>query len=386
MKFSLTAILLILSSTAFSQPDRQYTSLSARRAFYLKLSQQHADPATQEIFAKAPVEFFDQYVDGKTEQDLLDSYGTVIHELLHSYNGSTSQTGHSFFIQPGKWIHLEFGKYYNAKELNSWVRKSAQDSILRYGLYVGGESAIMGKEVDLNRGEGSEVMSVVMGVYGLVEEFDAYYHGLLAKSALEGHYRQTPGYDEDKWKSDYAGQLQQSMVPYHEFRLFIAWYLRYAQLKHKDIYQDIQSNKALRSAFTVVDQRYGKLVKSVEAQVAGLQAGGGMGDAMAGLDFDGSEDDFYKFCEAAGIERKYLYKEEVVVENGKKMIRKKALMDADDLQELRTAYDEMVNQYKAITQSVGGANLANVPAQIAYLERLLIPDLREILDAFRLTE
>ena len=172
MRYYLILVFCFLSLFAPAQTGRTYASVAQRRAFYDQLAAKYNSPAIREILASDKKNTFDQYVDGHSEEQLIKDYGTVIHELLHGYDDSEFEA-HHYFIAPGSKVKVPVGKYYNSKELNTLVRKGAQDSIFRYGLYIGGRSDLQGLQVDLNKSPDSEAMSVKMGIYGIVEEYNA---------------------------------------------------------------------------------------------------------------------------------------------------------------------------------------------------------------------
>lgn len=130
---SLLLFLLLSTTTGFSQPPKQYPSKALRKAFYQNLANRHNSPAIREIFNSDKNDNFEKYIDGFTEKELLKSYSTVIHELLHGYNQFENDTFY-YFVEPGIMIPVQAGKHYNSTELNRFLRKGQQDSIFRYAL------------------------------------------------------------------------------------------------------------------------------------------------------------------------------------------------------------------------------------------------------------
>lgn len=96
------------------------------------------------------------------------------------------------------------------------------------------------------------------GIYGMVEEFNAYYHGTKAGYELRPYY-ESFCQDTDCWQ-DYLANIYSPLYAYHEFRLFIAWYLKYAQKKHPKVYQDCMRNENLKVAFTLTNNAYKQLI------------------------------------------------------------------------------------------------------------------------------
>lgn len=357
--------LLIIALQAHAQPSRTYTTVAQRKAFYLQLAKKYNSPAIQEILSSDTKNAFDQYVDGHTEEELIDDFGTVIHELLHAYDAHEMEA-HTYFIATGAKVRVPMGKYYNSKELNAIVRKGAQDSVFRYGLYIGGRSDLHGMEVGLNKGDDSEVMSVKMGMYGIVEEYNAYYHDNQATYELYDYFLDTYGPSDAKAMSRYMEMTEKATVACHEFRLFVGWYLVHAKNKHPEIYNDMLSNKALRAAFTLIDDKYQSLVRLVAERKASL-SGKLEENAFNLLDFSGSDEDLLRFIQLSSDE------EDV-----------KALKEVHPtiLKEYRKLYDQLKQQMEDMDPGGKMRTFANIPQQVAYLKRLMTPEMRTALEAF----
>lgn len=384
---SMTRILFILlllpitASTLLAQPAKVYATVQQRKAFYQSLSTKHSSPVIQEIWRSDQENAFEQYVDGHTEEELVRAYGTVIHELLHGYNGIDFDS-HAYLVAAGTSITVPMRKYFNSKELNGWLRQGVRDSVFRYGLYMGGSSTVAGLTTDVNRSADSEVMSMKRGIYGLVEEMDAYYHDNLAQYEVIGYYLSHYGAGDQEHFGAYLEKVELQSVAYYEFRQFIAWYLVYAKRKHPDVYQDLVDNRALREVFTRVDAGYRALLHKISA-LRVQYAGAYQPDALHLLDFSGSEDDFFQFCLLSGLPAEAIYKEESVVVGGKSVLRKRSVMEAEVAQEMRAAYRELVQEVKTAMPDPKMLFYGNAAAQITYLERLFTPDLQEEIERFR---
>jgi len=365
MRYYLILVFCFLSLFAHAQTGRTYASVAQRRAFYDQLAAKYNSPAIREILASDKKNTFDQYVDGHSEEQLIKDYGTVIHELLHGYDDSEFEA-HHYFIAPGSKIKVPIGKYYNSKELNTLVSKGAQDSIFRYGLYIGGRSDLQGLQVDLNKSPDSEVMSVKMGIYGIVEEYNAYYHDNQSIYELYEYYVKTFGANNSEAMTEYIGMAEKATVAFYEFRLFVGWYLVHAQKKHPEIYQNTLSNKALRAVFTLIDEKYFALTQLIAKRKESLK-GQLEVDPFTMLDFSGSDADLYKFIELSS---------EDDLGDPKKL-------DPMILREYREVYAQFIQELETMDPDNNLRKFANIPQQIAYLKRLMTPEMRAALEVFR---
>ena len=385
---TLVLLLFCLSSViVFSQPDKEYVQKEQRKAFYEKVSKKYNSAVIREIFNSDKDFLFENYIDGHTEYKLINSYSTVIHELLHGYNNS-EMSGHHYLVDSGESIFVQYGKYYNSKELNSYVRKGQQDSIFRYGIYVGAKKDIPGHKgghQGINASEKSEVFSIAKGICGLLEEYCAYYFGNLAMYEAHGYFLDNYGDTNPKAWKDYKHEIYSDLLAYYEFNLFMAWYVIYAKEKHPDVYNDIQTNKPLRVIFTLLSDKFKKLSEEIEKQMVAVNKTIGP-DFMEVIDFSGSDDDLFRFLEIGGMKPNEIYKEEATVVNGKSIMMKKSILSKENYTTLKAEYKKAIDQIK---KQVGGDLMlyfAQPKLQIAYLKRQFTPELKAELEKLRIEE
>lgn len=98
------------------------------------------------------------------------------------------------------------------------------------------------------------------GVYGLVNEFGAYYSGLRVMSSLKPYFKK---YDKDgtSWKSYYLS-LNNDRTAYAEFKFWTLKYMLYAKKNKPEVYNAILNDKNYCSAYTAIETRFAALVKS----------------------------------------------------------------------------------------------------------------------------
>lgn len=178
---------------------------------------------------------------------LFSDYETVIHESTHHYNGS------EYLVIPGVSIPVtRSGEVYTSSEFAEIVPKEASNKIFRYDTYVG---------------KNSVVSANVSGIYGMLDEYSAYCNGV--RSCLIG--ARTAAAKKDtalalRFLSQASGTYEANL----EFRLFIAWYLHYANLKHPDQYKALMANNNLRVAFTLIDHEFKKTVLALNDEASRL--------------------------------------------------------------------------------------------------------------------
>ena len=179
---------------------------------------------------------------GDTSNDaLMKSFKFVIHESVHHYNSNNKM-----LVIPGIEIELEQHAIFRSADFAGIVPDELEQSIFRYKDYVS---------------DTSTVSANVSGIYGLLDEYSAYMNGtrfsLLAaeKSLTLGNAQDAIFHIQDASMVYYA---------YYEFRLFIAWYLEYAEKYNKSVYQNMMNHRNMRVLFTLLDNEYLETIKGFE--------------------------------------------------------------------------------------------------------------------------
>lgn len=198
---------------------------------------------------------FQKYLDARSQKGILEGFNTVVHESTHALNDMIGDKsiygfdGEGYFITKGVEIVAKKGLVYNAIKLNSFVPKDLQKKIFRYDTYVGGPKKIFW------------VSSQSSGIYGMVNEFAAYYHGTKASMELFEHYfKICDGFEDEICWLDYVGGIASTSAAYYEFKLFISWYLQFAKKKYPSVFESCMNNIPLRLAYTLIDDLFGQLV------------------------------------------------------------------------------------------------------------------------------
>lgn len=296
-QYLLLVLFVLPLSRVQAQSSKQYPTVASRKAFFTDLASKHNSKSIQLILESDSDNSFETYLRGNSEKELLESYDVVVHELLHGYNSINPGNGsYSYFLGPGQWAEVSMTEVFSSRKLNQFVRRGLQDSIFRYGLYVGGKRTTVdqkGASIAINNGT-NDLFSIEKGIFGLLDEYSAYYFGTLATWELFAYYKERYGEDaEDAW-SDYKHSLLGNATAYHEFRLFISWYLRYAKKNHPEVHEELLANHSLRKTFTKVDGMFGDLMRQIEGAIPELNRLGGI-DIATRIAATGTDDDIRAF-------------------------------------------------------------------------------------------
>lgn len=216
----------------------------AKADFFLAVSKV-VSPSSHAILSKqSNISAFIRYARDTSLTSLFDDFNTVVHEACHSVNFDVG-----YFISESISIPVVTGEVYNSHELIKVMPKEKYQSFFR-NTYIF---------------ESSNLSSQVSGIYGLLDEFSAYYHGAKADWDIF----------TDKEKiiqkfPSYKGGMNQLAVTtweaYYEFSVMMAWYLDFSKQKYTEQFKKIMTNKPLRVAYTLLNNRFSELVANIEKQ------------------------------------------------------------------------------------------------------------------------
>jgi hypothetical protein len=176
-----------------------------------------------------------------TATTLFQHLNTVIHESVHQHN-----TGERYTIIPGIEINIPTTETFHSADFKLIVPNDLKKAIFRYETYVS---------------ESSKVGANVSGIYGLLDEFSAYMNG--TRFCVQA--AQLSNNQGDYLKAGtMLKQAGQTYFAWHEFRLFIAWYLHYAFDQRRDVYNKLMDNNNLRLTFTLIDDEFKSTIKLAE--------------------------------------------------------------------------------------------------------------------------
>lgn len=117
------------------------------------------------------------------------------------------------------------------------------------------------------------------GIYGLLDEFNAYYSGSRVACDLVQHFLKTPQSlgAGAVWVKQ-LGSASGMLVPHQEFRGYIFSYLAFAEKAHPEIYKEILGNETFITGFRAVDSAFQALAaefyRNFPTLIAKLQQSG----------------------------------------------------------------------------------------------------------------
>ena len=219
------------------------------------------------------------YVDDYSSQGVLSAFGVVVHESSHGYSSKRvypalieknipidfDQRHTVYFIKKDEEYIVKHTPTFPSKKIANEIRGDLRS--FRWGTYIR---------------TGQNLLSTQQhGVYGLMNEWAAYYNGMKVIAAGFSEYKRLTNGDPTKYKVflEDAGSIK---ISYPEFKFYIIHYLEYASRKEKNIYKEIVANEEFRKAFRAIDQAFSAVIEVYDQRVREI----GEEVKAAGLSFE----------------------------------------------------------------------------------------------------
>lgn len=209
----------------------------------------------------------EEWVSGSTYEDVVNSMGTVIHETIHGYTSQKAlqllsetppqnydfEEYSAFYVNSGNIYLVMHTEVYSSNELKKDIPKGLRT--FRYNPYIEPRSKLLGSQAE--------------GIYGLLDEFNAYLQGSRADHALLPYFEENV---QNKAKSyqQYVQNISSSLSAFYEFKYFILSYLLRAQKKYPDLFEKYMNNEALRQAYTSIHQEYVQLIMDYKQELENI--------------------------------------------------------------------------------------------------------------------
>jgi hypothetical protein len=202
---------------------------------------------------------FDGYLRDGAIPMLVTYTTTAVHETTHGYIGDMAyqllaerglRREHGAIAIPGvdgpRLVHLTPG--FPSIELDATFPADARTD--RYAQYITSDNPNLGTQV--------------MGVYGILDEYAAYYQGARATLDFWPWVRDEAPSDTTL-AMNYAVLVDEIERAYADVTLYLLHYLRHARVERPDVHAAIVANADFRAAFLAVHDRFAALVTAAAA-------------------------------------------------------------------------------------------------------------------------
>lgn len=184
----------------------------------------------------SPLEYLELFFKNATSTlDSVRAAGTLVHEATHRLVRYDYKDGHYYYLNCNKNRSVKHTKTFESRELVEVIPDSCKT--LRFKSYINTKGAHI---------------TQIHGIYGLLNEFNAYYHG------SQSQYDFKPHISENLYLE---GTIRSELSAYYEFKYYILTYLIYAEEKYNSQFNDILDNSDFKAIYSYVDTNYGAIIK-----------------------------------------------------------------------------------------------------------------------------
>lgn len=200
---------------------------------------------------------FDQYAEEHTAFAVRNALGTMVHEMNHGYGSllawkmkpKDTKNYICYYLGKGEYHLVRFTPIFRTEEMGKTIPKSLRT--FRFETYI------------YNPKQKVELTSNVLGIYGLMDEWVAYYQGTLTDVNMHCWYEQNTDGNAEDWY-DYFSNVCSAINAHQEFKFYCLSYFIHAQKHHPEIYQALLQNRELVQTFLGVNQQFGELLAGYE--------------------------------------------------------------------------------------------------------------------------
>lgn len=185
--------------------------------------------------------------------DLFKTINKTVHEECHYYQGKVLPS--KYMMKNKKWnftrAHIDNYKPYGVSFIENEIM----------------ESSLMGEKIEpdfrtdrwnVYVSKDSKTSSNLNGIYGLLDEFEAYYYGDKAVYDMYGSILKLP-YDRELWMNYY---FSMDGTAFYEFKFFILRYMMYAKEYDVKTYNKIKEDKKFLQVLRNVYNNYETYVET----------------------------------------------------------------------------------------------------------------------------
>ncbi|MCE7996653.1 MAG: hypothetical protein HEP71_32105 [Roseivirga sp.] len=206
-----------------------------------------------------------EWLDERTEKGIIESLNTVVHETMHGFtsryayvllqasganNYDFGDDYSAFFLDKDDIYLVKHTEVFTSNKLKQKIPKALRT--FRFNPYITPKDNNLGSQIQ--------------GIYGLMDEWNAYYHGTKTAYDLFEYYKDKAN-DNNKVYLEHVSNLAGTYFAYYEFKYYILKYLELAKSDYPDVYKGIMANTNLRKAYTDIDNHFSALLGQFEERL-----------------------------------------------------------------------------------------------------------------------
>ena len=210
-----------------------------------------------------PIDYIYYIADTSRKELILHSLPSAIHETAHnfgqrmayyylyehqiSYN-NVEDNYFAYWLDHRDLVLINQRRTFPANELAPFIDKKLQGE--RFALMIDSQN--------------KAIIPQKNGVYGLLEEWYAYYHESLMAFNLRRIYEREVFMNDIRNWEDFFATYYESHTSYWELKYYLLKYLEYAENVHPEVFKKVMADAQFRKVFGLLDQQYQSLTQHFE--------------------------------------------------------------------------------------------------------------------------
>lgn len=252
------ALLFVLAMTMVPPGNKKQQLLDVCRTYM---------PAQYAFLEKYSEESVNQMANGETFREYLLELPTVIHEANHHYNSENAppinKTRYYYTSGSEKFV-VDVFPVFPSSEINALAPDADKKKIFRYNTYITSKTPHLDSRIN--------------GIFGLLEEMNAYYHSMKTSLDLFHYLKKQYGFSNGEIWVNWLGSISSYRYSLNEFSIFISWYLQTAKAKHPEVYKRIVNNTQIKTMYRFLHQQNLAMQETYDEYLAETQRE--LGDAI----------------------------------------------------------------------------------------------------------
>ena len=187
---------------------------------------------------------------------VLDDISSVVHESTHGFCSSGSWKSMNFVVSESRFISVPKTEIFKSNLIvNDMLRRNPKvKDMFRFDTYV-----------NTTR----NMCSSTSGIYGLMNEYCAYYNGTSTALMLYEAFKDKHSENEEEERSfrimekELAMAAMGSVTAFYQFNSFIGAYLIYAKENYNEVYTEIINNSFLVESYSIVTYNFSVIAEKI---------------------------------------------------------------------------------------------------------------------------
>lgn len=181
---------------------------------------------------------------------LVEDLPHAVHEETHSYSVSKIfGCDQKIYLGKKKYLPISYTEVFRSRIMGNTIPEEMRT--FRWNVYVGNPDPKLSSDVN--------------GVYGLLNEFTAYYWGMHTSLSLFDYFKDQNA-SPRQWLI-FVTSCANNRQAYAEFKYYTLHYMQYAKQHKKGVYKKILKNKDYLKAFNTIEERYASLIAQFDEKL-----------------------------------------------------------------------------------------------------------------------